>query len=168
MTPGDPLSAYRPNAGSVLFNSSGKVWIGRRADTPPPDGWQFPQGGIDDGETPRDAAWRELTEETGIAPRLADYLGGIEDWLTYDFPPEVASLPRHARRGWKGQKQRWFAFRFLGQDSDIDLGPEGEVEFAEWRWEDLRAVPGLIIPWKRDIYERVARDFAHYAESSPR
>lgn len=162
MTRDDPLSAYRPNAGVVLFNSDGKVWIGRRSDASPPHGWQFPQGGIDDGEDPFQAGWRELAEETGIDHHLAEPLGHIDDWLTYDFPPEVAARPKHARRGWRGQKQRWFAFRFLGSDTDFDLNRHGEVEFAEWRWEILHTVPQLVIPWKRTIYDRVAHDFARF------
>lgn len=162
MTRNDPLAAYRPNAGCVLFNAKGKVWIGHRADAARSQGWQFPQGGIDDGEEAKQAAWRELSEETGTPHHLAQYLGSIEDWLTYDFPPEVATLPKHAKRGWKGQKQRWFAFRHLGSDADFDLEQHGEVEFDDWRWEDLHTVPQLVIPWKRKIYDRIAHDFARF------
>ena len=154
-----PPDGYRPNVGIVLFNAQGRVWIGRRAKTPEPYCWQFPQGGIDDGESPDAAAKRELEEETGIAPDQVSHLSEIPDWLTYDFPPEVAALPRHKKRGWTGQAQRWFAYRYLGNDSDIDLDRAADDEFDAWRWEGLSAVPALIIPWKRSIYERVAAGF---------
>jgi putative (di)nucleoside polyphosphate hydrolase len=163
LTQSPDLIGYRPNAGAVLFNHAGEVWIGRRADTPPPWQWQFPQGGIDPGETPDHAALRELYEETGIPADKVEPLGGIDDWLTYDFPPEVRDHHRHAKRGHVGQKQRWFAFRLLGQDTDFDLEVHGEVEFDAWRWETLAAVPPLIIPWKRHVYEVLAREFAKFA-----
>lgn len=164
MTGQPDLTRYRPNAGAVLFNAEGKVWIGRRADTPPPWQWQFPQGGIDPGETPEAAGLRELYEETGIAADKVEPLGRIADWLTYDFPPEVRDHHKHAKRGNLGQKQRWFAYRFLGTDADVDLDVHGEVEFDAWRWEDLAAVPPLIIPWKRHVYDVVAREFARFSK----
>lgn len=153
---------YRPNVGVVLFNAQGRVWIGRRANASAPYCWQFPQGGIDEGESAEAAAMRELEEETGIAPGQVSRLGEIPDWLSYDFPPEVAALPRHRKRGWIGQAQRWFACRYSGKDSDIDLDRATDDEFDAWRWEILSAVPALIIPWKRDIYERVASEFARF------
>lgn len=163
MTGTPDLHRYRPNAGAVLFDARGRVWIGRRAGTPPPWQWQFPQGGIDPGETPEAAGLRELCEETGLSRDRVEPLGTIADWLTYDFPPDVRDHPKHARRGLLGQKQRWFAFRFLGEDGDFDLEAHGEVEFDAWRWEDLAAVPALIIPWKRPVYDVVAREFAKFA-----
>ena len=163
MTTPDRLGAYRPNVGIVLFNADGRVWVGHRANTPSDFAWQFPQGGIDEGETPEAAALRELEEETGIGAAHVSALGQIDAWLTYDFPPEVAALKRHAKHGWVGQKQRWFAFRFNGSDSDIDLNRHGEVEFDAWRWEKLEGVPPLIISWKRVIYERVVADFVQFA-----
>src|SRR5271156_6159780 len=102
------LSQYRPNVGVVLFHPDGRVWYGRRASGPQPDAWQFPQGGVDPGEDLYDAARRELAEETGV--HSTSLLGRTEDWVTYDFPPEV--LNAKAARGWKGQKQIWFALRF--------------------------------------------------------
>ncbi len=153
------ISAWRPNVGIVLFSASGRVFFGRRTATPGPHNWQFPQGGIDPGEAPRAAALRELEEETGAPPRLAQMLGELADWLSYDFPPEVRA--RKKNRNWRGQRQKWFAFRFLGADSDIDLSRSDE--FEAWRWGDLAEAPGLIIPWKRPVYEQVVREFSRFA-----
>ena len=120
------LSAYRPNVGVVLFHADGRVWLGRRAKAPEPYSWQFPQGGVDDGEDLQAAAIRELHEETGA--RSVSHLGRTEGWLTYDFPPEHTGSK--IARGWKGQKQVWFALRFEGQDAEIDLTAHGPPEFG--------------------------------------
>lgn len=158
------LRLYRPNVGVVLFNRDGLVWYGQRHATPPPWNWQFPQGGVDEGEDLEAAARRELREETGV--HSVERLASTDDWILYDFPPEAANNAK-AWRGFKGQKQRWFAFRLIGPDSEIDLqshvGADGEVEFDAWRWGRLDEACDLIVPFKRDAYAQVVRAFAHLA-----
>lgn len=153
------LPDYRPNVGVVLFHPDGRVWLGRRAGTPGPYNWQFPQGGVDPGEDLETAARRELAEETGVA--TASYLGRTDGWITYDYPPEFRG--RKASRGFKGQKQVWFAFRFDGEESEFDLAAHHEPEFEAWRWGYLADAPDLIVPFKRASYEAVARAFAPFA-----
>ncbi|MFS2316662.1 RNA pyrophosphohydrolase [Maricaulis sp. D1M11] len=157
------LSLYRPNAGIALFNAEGKVWLGRRNLAEPPWQWQLPQGGMDEGEDPLDAAQRELFEETGIRSDKVRLLGSINEWLTYDYPPEVRDDPRFHKKRHLGQKQRWFAFEFLGMDSDFDLEAHGEIEFDTWRWAELSDLPNLIIPWKRPVYAAVVEAFTPFA-----
>jgi len=153
------LSEYRPNVGVVLFHPDGRVWLGRRIHTPEPHNWQFPQGGVDDGEDLETAARRELAEETGA--HSVTYLGRTDGWITYDFP-ENHGGPK-AYRGWRGQKQVWFAFRFDGAESEFDLAAHGEPEFDAWRWSYLDEAAGLIVPFKRTSYELVAQAFASFA-----
>ncbi len=153
------LSLYRPNVGVVLFNAQGQVWLGRRVNTKGPHNWQFPQGGVDKGEDLLAAARRELLEETGVSS--VSLLGALEDWLTYDFPEGWGGSK--VEKGWRGQKQRWFAFRFEGTDAEVDLEHHGEVEFDAWRWADLAEAPALVVPFKRDTYERVVAQFAPLA-----
>lgn len=152
---------YRLNVGAALFNRAGKVLVARRADLRPdaPYHWQLPQGGIDADEDPEQAVLRELREEIGTD--CATVIGRLDEWLTYDFPPEV--LARFGARH-RGQKQRWFALRFLGSDDMIRLDADEHQEFDDWRWETLAAIPDLAVPFKRRIYERVARDFAPFAQ----
>jgi putative (di)nucleoside polyphosphate hydrolase len=152
------LPEYRPNVGVVLFHPDGRVWLGRRAGTPEPHNWQFPQGGVDAGEDLEDAARRELTEETGAV--TVAYLGRTEGWITYDFPPLVAA---ELQRGYRGQKQVWFAFRFDGPESEFDLNAHHHPEFDAWRWGFLAEAPELIVPFKRAAYEIVAEAFAPFA-----
>ena len=156
------LSLYRPNVGVVLFNLDGRVWYGQRHATPGPYNWQFPQGGVDEGEDLEAAARRELREETGVAS--VELLGRTDDWILYDFPPEAMNNAK-AWRGFKGQKQRWFAFRFLGDEAEIDLTADKDVEFDAWRWGDLSEACDLIVPFKRPSYERVVAAFAHLARA---
>ena len=149
------LSRFRPNVGIVLIRADGQVWLGRRADTPGPRNWQFPQGGVDDGEPLLDAALRELREETGVTS--VRVLDRTQDWLAYVFPPE------HARskvaKGWLGQKQVWFAMRFLGEDSEIDLGAHDEIEFDTWRWAHIDEALDTVVEFKRPVYRQVIDRF---------
>jgi putative (di)nucleoside polyphosphate hydrolase len=156
---------YRPCVGVMLFNRDGRVFIGRRIDGPEhvdlEHAWQMPQGGIDPGEDPWHAAVRELREETNI--RSVKRLGEIAEWLRYDIPRELVGQAWKGK--YRGQTQKWFAMRFTGAKTEIDVAhPAGhEAEFAAWRWEPLRNIPQLIVPFKRAVYERVVDEFAKYA-----
>jgi putative (di)nucleoside polyphosphate hydrolase len=158
---GPAPDGYRPCVGVAVFNAAGLVFIGKRVGVDGPYGWQMPQGGIDPGETPLEAARRELREETNI--RSVELLAEGPRWLAYDLPPEMI---RDSWRGrWRGQAQRWFAFRFTGPDTEIDIArPDGghKPEFDAWRWEDLARTPDLIIPFKRETYEAVTKLFAGF------
>ena len=156
---------YRLNVGAALFDRQGRVFIGRRADMPESTGhvWQMPQGGIDDGEDPRAAVLRELAEETGTAN--AEIMAEHPDWLTYDLPPDLVGRLFGGR--YRGQRQRWFALRFLGEDSEIRLDAHSHPEFIAWRWAALAEVPNLCVPFKRPTYEAVARSFARFARPRP-
>lgn len=156
---------YRPCAGAALFNAQGKVFVGRRkpraGSAPGSFEWQMPQGGIDEGEDPREAAIRELHEETNV--RSIAFLAEAPDWYSYDLPAEAVGGGWTAR--YRGQTQKWFAFRFTGPDSEIDVlrpaGGKHKAEFEDWRWEDLAALPGLIVPFKRGVYAKVVAAFRH-------
>ena len=152
---------YRPCVGIVVFNAEGKVWLGQRLGTAAPHNWQFPQGGMDKGEQALAAAKRELEEETGM--RSVTLLAQTPDWILYDFPPEI--MESGAGRGFQGQKQIWFAFRFDGSDDEINLTAHAPVEFSAWRWADLQGAIDTVVPFKRSVYEQVATAFA--AWSSP-
>jgi len=156
MSEGEP---YRPNVGVVLFHPDGRVWLGRRKGTEGPYNWQFPQGGVDSGEDLEAAARRELNEETGATS--VTYMGRTEGWIQYDYPPEF--LVRKAGRGFRGQKQVWFAFRFDGEEAEFDLAAHGEPEFEAGRWGYLAEAPELIVPFKRQAYEAVVQAFATFA-----
>ncbi|MCG8442548.1 MAG: RNA pyrophosphohydrolase [Caulobacterales bacterium] len=163
---GDPFPRHRANAGVALFNAAGLVFMGQRMGKVDSDSWQMPQGGIDPGEDPGAAAVRELQEETGVPASLVAPLGAIDRWVVYDFPPHVLAHQQVKGRDWIGQKQRWFAFRFLGEDRDIDLTWDEPQEFSDWRWERLERTPDLVIAWKRDVYLEVAREFARFARAA--
>ena len=157
---------YRPCVGMAVFNKKGHVFVGRRrfgSDTGElTHAWQIPQGGIDPGETPLEAARRELCEETNI--RSVSLLGESDGWLIYDIPAPLAGLAWKGR--YRGQRQKWFAFRFEGDEREIDVERPGgghEPEFEAWRWERLDRVPELIVPFKRSVYAEVAKAFAHFA-----
>jgi len=159
---------YRLNVGIALFNASGQVLIARRLWSSGPEiimpghEWQMPQGGIDAGEDPLAAAFRELEEETSVTSAV--HLGGTDGWIAYDFPPYDG--PPHHLSPFRGQRQKWFAMRFTGHESEIDVTlTHGSAvpEFAEWRWQALADVPALVVPFKRAVYERVAEAFAPFA-----
>lgn len=159
---------YRPCAGLAVFNRDGLVFIGRRSDGPEhvdaTHQWQLPQGGIDDGEDAYRAALRELHEETNI--RSVEKLGEIDGWLTYDIPRAILG---NAWKGkYRGQRQRWFALRFTGDESEIDITTPAngahKPEFFAWRWERLERTPDLVVPFKRATYQRVVSEFRPFAQ----
>ena len=153
----DP-SRYRANVGIALFSDAGHVFIGRRINGRGAFQWQMPQGGVDKGEDPVDAALREMDEEIGVPGKLVDVLEETEDWLYYDFPPE---LLRRMGGPYLGQRQKWFALRFKGSDSDVRLDKH-TPEFDAWRWARLNEVPALIVPFKRPVYQDVAHRFERW------
>lgn len=146
---------YRRGVGIVLLNARNKVFVAQRLDSPEP-AWQFPQGGIDHGEDPLLAAKRELVEETGVTS--AELIAETPDWLRYDLPVEL--VPKVWKGRYRGQEQKWYAFRFTGQDSEIRIDGE-HPEFSAWRWADLREAPSLIVEFKRPLYEAVVQAFEH-------
>ena len=162
------LMPYRDCVGIALFNHAGNVFIGRRMPEDDPEDssehgapWQMPQGGIDKRETPVDAAFRELEEETSVTS--ASLIGEVPGWLTYDLPEDLLGIALKGK--YRGQKQRWFAMRFTGKEREINIQPRRghKAEFDQWRWEDLDRLPGLIVPFKRQIYENVVTAFAPLA-----
>lgn len=158
---------YRPCAGVMVLNRDGLVFIGRRSSGPEhidaTHVWQMPQGGIDPGEDPWPAALRELYEETNI--RSVEKLGEIADWIHYDIPRDIVGEAWGGK--YRGQTQKWYALRFTGDDSEIDIATPGggahEPEFIAWRWVAMDELPDLVVPFKRDTYERVVREFAKFA-----
>lgn len=152
---------YRPCVGVCLFRPDGRVWLGRRYGETGPYSWQFPQGGLDKGESPEFGALRELWEETGVTIADLKPLGRIEEWLYYDFPSDV-KLPK--ARNYKGQRQLWFAYQFTGKDATIDLKSHGTQEFSEWKWAKLSKTPKTVIPFKRPVYEELTDRFAAFAK----
>lgn len=149
---------YRLGVGLVLFNAQGLVFAARRIDTDL-DAWQMPQGGIDKGEEPKVAALRELEEEIGTAK--AEIIAETKDWLAYDLPKDLVGKVWKGK--YRGQKQKWYALRFLGDDSDINIATE-HPEFSDWTWMPLSEVVEKIVPFKRDIYRAVAAEFLPLAD----
>jgi putative (di)nucleoside polyphosphate hydrolase len=154
---------YRRNVGAVLFDRNGRVFVARRADLPNAEGaaggWQLPQGGIDADEEPRAAVLRELAEEIGT--EHAEIIGEHPDWLSYDLPPELVGRALGGR--YRGQQQRWFALRFLGDDADFRLDAGPNPEFDAWRWAELAELPALAVAFKRRIYEVLVASFGRFA-----
>ncbi|MEP3275894.1 MAG: RNA pyrophosphohydrolase [Stappiaceae bacterium] len=162
------LLGYRPCVGIMLINKAGLVWVGKRdsgkGKTEPEYAWQMPQGGIDKGESPIQAAKRELEEETSVSN--ISLLAEAPEWLSYDLP-SVLNDGKPWRGKFRGQSQKWFAFRFDGADEEINiLEPTGghTPEFSEWRWESAHRLPSLIVPFKRDVYEQIVETFAKHTK----
>jgi putative (di)nucleoside polyphosphate hydrolase len=165
MTEYDSLP-YRPCAGLTVINREGLVFIGRRKSGPEhideTHVWQMPQGGIDEGEEPYKAALRELYEETSI--KSVERLGEVADWIPYDIPRNIVGAAWKGK--YRGQKQKWYALRFTGDESEIDiLNPGGghEPEFIAWRWEKIERLPELVVPFKRPAYEQIVKEFTRFA-----
>ncbi|MBX6328871.1 MAG: RNA pyrophosphohydrolase [Pseudolabrys sp.] len=157
---------YRPCVGMMVINRDGRVFIGRRNELPEhldaDHAWQMPQGGIGEKEDPYEATLRELYEETNI--RSVEKLGEIAEWLTYDIPHHLVGRVWGGK--YRGQKQKWFALRFTGHDSEIDVahpaGGRHKPEFVAWRWANIGELPELVVPFKRPTYERVVAEFAKF------
>jgi putative (di)nucleoside polyphosphate hydrolase len=149
---------YRPCAGVMLLNREGQVFVGQRLDTTL-EAWQMPQGGIDEGEDAQDAAIRELGEETGVAPDKVELIAVAPGEFFYDLPPVL--IGKVWKGKWRGQRQRWFLYRFLGEDSDVDIATEHQ-EFRTWRWIEPAQLPALIVPFKKALYEDVLAAFADH------
>lgn len=147
---------YRPNVGLMVINADGLVWVGRRLDSET-NAWQMPQGGIDKGETPKEAALRELEEETGIAPDQVEVIAETADWVRYDLPADL--LGKLWKGKWRGQEQKWFLMRYTGSDDQITIDTD-HPEFAEWAWLPADQLVDRIVPFKRAVYAEVVAELA--------
>jgi putative (di)nucleoside polyphosphate hydrolase len=147
--------SYRPCAGIMLVNRDGKVFVGQRLDAVV-EAWQMPQGGIDPGEAARDAALRELGEETGVAPHLVEIIAQSAGEHFYDLPPELMGILWNGK--YRGQSQTWFLMRFLGCDADVNIATETQ-EFRDWQWASVDTLVDLIVPFKRELYANVIAEF---------
>jgi len=146
---------YRRNVGIMVVNADGHVWVGQRKDRYQ-DAWQMPQGGVDKGEDARVAALRELEEETGITADLVEVVAETDGWLPYELPHDL--IPKLWKGRYRGQEQKWFLLRFAGSDTNVNIETE-EPEFAAWKWMTPGELPDAIVPFKRDVYERVLAAF---------
>jgi putative (di)nucleoside polyphosphate hydrolase len=149
---------YRRGVGVMLLNRDGKVFVGARIDNTD-EAWQMPQGGIDEGEEPWATALRELEEETGIPPPLVEKIAECPERLKYDLPDDIRERLWGGK--WRGQDQDWYLCRFLGTDADVNIAT-GHAEFREWKWIEPRELPDLIVPFKRELYRQLLREFAAY------
>ncbi|WP_159978112.1 MULTISPECIES: RNA pyrophosphohydrolase [unclassified Novosphingobium] len=148
---------YRPCVGVMLVNADGKVFVGKRIDTREGDWWQMPQGGVDDGEDLKAAAFRELWEETGVTKEHVKLLSQTKEELLYDLPEEL--LGKLWKGKYRGQRQHWFLARFDGNDDGIDLEAHKPAEFCDWKWVDAELLPDLIVPFKKRVYRAVLEEF---------
>ncbi len=152
----DPDSLpYRPCVGVMLIDQRGLIFAGQRIDSASA-AWQMPQGGIDDGEKPRDAALRELAEETGVTANLVQFIAKTDDWVTYDLPPDL--LGRVWGGKFRGQRQKWFLYRYIGRDDQVSID-RAHPEFSSWRWISADEMITSIVPFKRAVYETVVAAF---------
>lgn len=149
---------YRPNVGIMLANLNGLIFVGQRLDNPDSDAWQMPQGGIDKGEGEEQAAFRELEEETGVRAEHVSLIARSKEDYLYDLPEEL--IGKLWKGKWRGQRQTWFLMRFIGQDDDINIATK-HPEFSAWKWVKPEELPGLIVPFKKRIYEGLVREFGN-------
>ncbi|WP_050605096.1 RNA pyrophosphohydrolase [Ruegeria sp. 6PALISEP08] len=156
MTPEDIAKLpYRPCVGLMLINADGRIFVGQRNDRHK-DAWQMPQGGVDKGENPRDAALRELWEETGVTSDLVEVVAETDGWLPYDLPHDI--VPKIWKGRYRGQEQKWFLLRFVGTDEQINIATD-HPEFSHWKWQAPDRLIEEIVPFKRDVYEQVLTAF---------
>ena len=148
---------YRPCVGVMLVNSEGRAFVGRRIDNREGDWWQMPQGGVDEGEDLKEAALRELAEETGAKAEHVSLIRQTEDPIRYDLPEELIGKLWGGK--YRGQEQIWFLARFSGTDDDIDLQAHDPAEFCDWKWVDAEQLPDLIVPFKKRVYRAVLEEF---------
>jgi putative (di)nucleoside polyphosphate hydrolase len=149
---------YRPAVAVMLINDRKQVWVGQRLDNAL-DAWQMPQGGLDEGETPLDGAYRELEEETGIRRDLVELVAQANEELLYDLPEDL--IGKVWKKPWRGQRQTWFLMRFLGTDEDVNIETP-DPEFRAWKWAEPSALPAMIVPFKKKLYEDVLEAFAEW------
>ena len=146
---------YRSNVGIMMVNEKGYVFVGQRLDNNQ-NAWQMPQGGIDAGEDPETAAYRELLEETGVKKQDVRFVASSSQWLSYDLPEDLIPILWNGK--FRGQKQKWFLFKFLGEDGDIDIATE-HPEFSKWKWISKENLLKEIVPFKKSVYENVLKEF---------
>lgn len=149
---------YRPCVGLMLMNAEGRIFVGQRNDRHK-DAWQMPQGGVDKGEDPRDAALRELWEETGVTSDLVEIVAETDGWLPYDLPHDI--VPKIWKGRYRGQEQKWYLLRFTGRDNQIDIQTK-HPEFTQWKWQHPSNLIEEIVPFKRAVYQQVVAAFADH------